>query len=145
MKGALLVGALAMLGGLVLATAEAQEMSRSASAEGAQAYIISPQDGEVVSKTFKVKFGLTGMGVAPAGVDMKHTGHHHLLIDKDEMPALGQPMGSDVIHFGGGQTETTVTLEPGEHTLQLILGDKNHVPHEPVVMSKKITITVKED
>ena len=61
------------------------------------------------------------------------------------MPALGQPMGSDVIHFGGGQTETTVTLKPGEHTLQLILGDKNHVPHEPVVMSKKITITVKED
>lgn len=145
MKGAILVGALALLGGPVLATAEAQEMARSESAEGAQAYIISPQDGEVVGTTFKVKFGLTGMGVAPAGVDVKHTGHHHLLIDKDTLPAMGQPMGADVIHFGGGQTETTVTLEPGQHTLQLILGDKNHVPHEPVVMSKKITVTVKED
>lgn len=145
MKGALLVGALAMLGGPVLATAEAQEMARSESAEGAQAYIISPQDGEVVGKTFKVKFGLTGMGVAPAGVDVKHTGHHHLLIDKETLPEMGQPMGGDVIHFGGGQTETTVTLEPGQHTLQLILGDKNHIPHQPVVLSKKITITVKED
>lgn len=145
MKGALLVGALAMLGGPVLATAEAQEMSRSESAEGAQAYIISPQDGEVVGRTFKVKFGLTGMGVAPAGVNVKHTGHHHLLIDKETLPEMGQPMGGDVIHFGGGQTETTLTLEPGKHTLQLILGDKNHIPHQPVVMSKKITITVKAD
>lgn len=145
MKGALLVGALAMLGGPVLATAEAQEMARSESAEGAQAYIISPQDGEIVGKTFKVKFGLTGMGVAPAGVDVKHTGHHHLLVDKETLPEMGQPMGGDVIHFGGGQTETTLTLEPGQHTLQLILGDKNHIPHQPVVLSKKITIMVKED
>jgi len=145
MKSAIVIGALAMLGGPVLATAEAQEMSRTESAQGAQAYIISPQDGEVVGKTFKVKFGLSGMGVAPAGVDVKHTGHHHLLIDQQEMPEMGKPMGGDVIHFGGGQTETTVTLEPGEHTLQLILGDKNHVPHDPVVMSKKITVTVKAD
>lgn len=142
MRSALLVGALALfLGG----AAVAQDMPRSESAKDAQAYIISPQDGEVVDSTFKIKFGLTGMGVAPAGVDVKHTGHHHLLIDREELPALGKPMGSDVIHFGGGQTETNVTLEPGEHTLQLILGDKSHIPHDPVVVSKKITVTVAED
>lgn len=145
MKKAWMIGALALIGTPVLATAEAAQMERTEASANAQAYIISPQDGEVVGKTFKVKFGLNGMGVAPAGVDVKHTGHHHLLIDKDELPAMDKPMGSDVIHFGGGQTETMVTLEPGEHTLQLILGDKNHVPHDPAVVSKKITITVKDD
>ncbi|MCA1767108.1 MAG: DUF4399 domain-containing protein [Idiomarina sp.] len=134
-----------MLGGPVLATAQAVETERTEASQEAQAYIISPQDGEVVGKTFKVKFGLSGMGVAPAGVDVKHTGHHHLLIDEDELPAMDKPMGGDIIHFGGGQTETTVTLEPGEHTLQLILGDKSHIPHDPAVVSKKITITVKAD
>lgn len=145
MKNAWMIGALALIGTPVLATAEAAQMERTEASANAQAYIISPQDGEVVGKTFKVKFGLNGMGVAPAGVDVKHTGHHHLLIDKDELPAMDKPMGGDVIHFGGGQTETMVTLEPGEHTLQLILGDKNHVPHDPAVVSKKITITVKDD
>jgi len=145
MKKAWMIGAVALIGTPVLATAEAAQMERTEASANAQAYIISPQDGEVVGKTFKVKFGLNGMGVAPAGVDVKHTGHHHLLIDKDELPAMDKPMGGDVIHFGGGQTETMVTLEPGEHTLQLILGDKNHVPHDPAVVSKKITITVKED
>lgn len=145
MNKAWMIGALALIGTPVLATAEAAQMERTEAAADAQAYIISPQDGEVVGKTFKVKFGLNGMGVAPAGVDVKHTGHHHLLIDKDELPAMDKPMGGDVIHFGGGQTETMVTLEPGEHTLQLILGDKNHVPHDPAVVSKKITITVKGD
>ncbi|KTG28867.1 rod shape-determining protein RodA [Idiomarina sp. WRN-38] len=145
MKKAWMIGAVALIGTPVLATAEAAQMERTEASANAQAYIISPQDGEVVGKTFKVKFGLNGMGVAPAGVDVKHTGHHHLLIDKDELPAMDKPMGGDVIHFGGGQTETMVTLEPGEHTLQLILGDKNHVPHDPAVVSKKITITVKDD
>lgn len=145
MNKAWMIGALALIGTPVLATAEAAQMERTEAAADAQAYIISPQDGEVVGKTFKVKFGLNGMGVAPAGVDVKHTGHHHLLIDKDELPAMDKPMGGDVIHFGDGQTETMVTLEPGEHTLQLILGDKNHVPHDPAVVSKKITITVKGD
>ncbi|ATZ73020.1 rod shape-determining protein RodA [Idiomarina sp. X4] len=145
MNKAWMIGALALIGTPVLATAEAAQMDRTEASADAQAYIISPQDGEVVGKTFKVKFGLNGMGVAPAGVDVKHTGHHHLLIDKDELPAMNKPMGGDVIHFGGGQTETMVTLEPGEHTLQLILGDKNHVPHDPAVVSKKITITVKGD
>ena len=145
MNKAWMIGAVALIGTPVLATAEAAQMERTEASANAQAYIISPQDGEVVGKTFKVKFGLNGMGVAPAGVDVKHTGHHHLLIDKDELPAMDKPMGGDVVHFGGGQTETMVTLEPGEHTLQLILGDKNHVPHDPAVVSKKITITVKDD
>lgn len=145
MNKAWMIGALAMLGGPVLATAQAAEVERTEASQDAQAYIISPQDGEVVGKTFKVKFGLSGMGVAPAGVDVKHTGHHHLLIDKEELPPMDQPMGGDIIHFGGGQTETTLTLEPGKHTLQLILGDKSHIPHNPAVVSKKITVTVKAD
>ena len=116
MNKAWMIGALALISTPVLATAEAAQMERTEASANAQAYIISPQDGEVVGKTFKVKFGLNGMGVAPAGVDVKHTGHHHLLIDKDELPAMDKPMGGDVVHFGGGQTETMVTLEPGEHT-----------------------------
>ncbi len=109
----------------------------------ALAYIISPQDGAVVSSPFKVVFGLSGMGVAPAGVDRANTGHHHLLIDAESLPVAGESMGKDVKHFGGGQTETTLELPAGQHTLQLILGDKNHVPHNPPVVSEKITITVK--
>ncbi|MGM0481577.1 MAG: DUF4399 domain-containing protein [Pseudomonadota bacterium] len=144
MKTTLAVGALALAGAFMLATPTiaAQEMPRTESEQGASAYIISPQHGEVVGTQVKVKFGLSGMGVAPAGIDMKGTGHHHLLVDIDSMPAMDQPMGGDIVHFGGGQTETTITLEPGEHTLQLILGDKNHVPHDPAVMSEKISITV---
>lgn len=113
--------------------------------EGAQAYIISPADGEVVTSPVRVRFGLAGMGVAPAGTDRKHTGHHHLLIDVDKLPPLDQPLPSDAHHkhFGGGQTETEIELTPGKHTLQLLLGDGNHIPHEPAVLSKKITIEVK--
>lgn len=143
MKNVWVLGVLALLSGSVMATAQAAESTRTESAEGAKAYIISPQDGEVVGQNVKVKFGLSGMGVAPAGVDMKNTGHHHLLIDEKELPAMDKPMGGDIIHFGGGQTETTIDLEPGEHTLQIILGDKNHVPHKPAIISEKITITVK--
>lgn len=147
MKTTIAASAIALAGMFMMTTnaVSAQEMERTESSEGARAYIISPQDGEVVGPKVKVKFGLSGMGVAPAGIDMAGTGHHHLLIDQDEMPAMDQPMGGEIIHFGGGQTETTISLEPGEHTLQLVLGDKNHVPHDPVVMSEKITITVAED
>jgi len=95
-----------------------------------------------VPKKFDVVFGLKGMGVAPAGVDKEHTGHHHLLIDGKTLPAMDKPMGADVKHFGAGQTQTTLELAPGKHTLQLILGDKNHMPHHPPVVSEKITITV---
>ncbi len=118
------------------------KMCTEAPAE-AQAYIISPQHGETVDQTFTVKFGLKGMGIAPAGTDRKHTGHHHLLVDAEELPPMDQPMGKQVKHFGGGQTETTLTLPPGKHTLQLILGDMKHQPHNPPVVSEKISITVK--
>ena len=83
------------------------------------------------------------MGVAPAGTDKAGTGHHHLLIDSEKMPMMDQALGKEVQHFGGGQTETTLTLTPCSHTLQLILGDKGHIPHAPPVLSEKITITVK--
>lgn len=116
---------------------------QSPSAEGAKAYIISPADGAIVGTKVKVVFGLQGMGVSPAGVDKKSTGHHHLVINGDKLPALDKPMGGDVKHFGGGQTETTIELSPGKHTLQLILGDHLHIPHKPAIISEKITITVK--
>jgi len=113
------------------------------SAKEALVYIISPVDGDVVSGDVIVKFGLKGMGVAPAGTDKANTGHHHLIIDGKKLPEKGKAMGKNVKHFGGGQTETTLKLSKGIHTLQLVLGDKSHIPHSPMVVSKKITITVK--
>lgn len=108
-------------------------------------YIISPQDGEVVPKTFTVRFGLSNMGVAPAGVDFPNAGHHHLLIDVGELPDLTLPIpaGENHVHFGLGQTEAKVTLAPGEHRLQLLLGNHLHIPHDPPVMSEVITVVVK--
>jgi hypothetical protein len=117
-------------------------MSQSVAPANANVYIISPADGATVKGEFTIKFGLKDMGVSPAGIEKKHTGHHHLLIDKASLPAFDMPMGSDVKHFGGGQTETTLTLAKGTHTLQLIMGDHHHIPHKPAVVSKKITITV---
>ena len=110
----------------------------------AEVYIISPQDGDTVTNPVTIQFGLKGMGVAPAGVDKPNTGHHHLLIDAD-VPSLEAPIPADDNHrhFGGGQTEVTLELPPGKHTLQLLLGDKSHVPHDPPVLSRKITIIVK--
>ena len=113
------------------------------SPENASVYIISPANGEALSSPFTVTFGLRGMGVAPAGMDRANTGHHHLLIDGSALPDLSLPLGSNVRHFGGGQTEVELTLEPGKHSLQLILGDKLHVPHHPAVVSNKIEIVVK--
>jgi len=112
----------------------------------AAVYIISPKDGDTVTGPFKVQFGLSGMGVAPAGVDKPNTGHHHLIIDTALTPEeLKAPIASDAkhVHFGGGQTETMVTLAPGQHTLQLVLGDWTHVPFSPPIMSPVITVTVK--
>ncbi|MBL4941403.1 MAG: DUF4399 domain-containing protein [Colwellia sp.] len=120
-----------------------QTLKPSTAPENASVYIISPQDGATVATTFTIQFGLQGMGVSPAGFERKNTGHHHLLVDGKKLPAFDKPMGSEVKHFGGGQTQTTVTLAKGEHTLQLILGDHKHMPHSPAVVSKKITITVK--
>lgn len=128
------------------ALAMAQGLERTAAPEDAKLYFIEPKDGETVSSPVTVRFGLDGMGVAPAGVEHEQTGHHHLLIDldDDELPPMDMPLPTSdhVVHFGGGQTETTIELEPGEHTLQLLLGDHRHVPHDPAVMSKTITIKV---
>ena len=119
--------------------------AQTKSPEGAKVYIIAPKEGEVVSKEVRVIFGLKGMGVAPAGVDAPNTGHHHLLVDVDKLPDMGKPIPKDAnhMHFGGGQAETVITLTPGTHTLQLLLGDMNHIPHSPPVISEKINITVK--
>lgn len=138
----------AALAGLLLGStllAQAAELPRTPSPAGAEAYIISPKDGAVVNGAFKVQFGLKGMGVAPAGVDVPETGHHHLLIDVKDQPDMGAvlPTTDNIRHFGKGQTETELNLTPGQHTLQLLVGDKNHVPLNPVVESQKITITVK--
>ena len=132
------------LGALMPATG-ALANDATPSADGAEVYFISPQDGDTVQSPVTVRFGLKGMGVAPAGTDKPNTGHHHLIIDTD-LPPLDEniPMDENHVHFGGGQTETTVTLAPGKHTLQLLLGDMNHIPHNPVVSSRKITITVTE-
>jgi hypothetical protein len=124
--------------------AVAAEMS-SPSPAGAEAYIISPSSGESVSGTFTVQFGLKGMGIAPAGTNIKNTGHHHLLIDTDVSTLdLSKPLpkSDKVRHFGGGQTQAELSLEKGEHTLQLLLGDYLHIPHNKPVMSEKVTIIV---
>ena len=126
-----------------MAWAGHHELPRSESAPETELYIIEPADGATVSSPVRVVFGLRGMGVAPAGTNMPHTGHHHLVIDAD-LPDLDLPVptSENYVHFGKGQTETTVELAPGKHTLQLLLGDMNHLPHKPPVVSKKITITV---
>ena len=129
---------------LALAAALASAQPRTAAPAGAAVYIISPQDGARVHNPVLVQFGLKGMGIAPAGVKFDNTGHHHLLIDSDAPADLGKPLpASDKnVHFGKGQTETTLQLTPGKHTLQLLLADMNHVPFDPPVISKKITLTV---
>lgn len=136
------------LAGLLLGSTflvQAADVPRTPSPAGAEVYIISPKDGAVVNGAFKVQFGLKGMGVAPAGVDVPDTGHHHLLIDVKDQPDMNAPLptSDNIRHFGKGQTETELNLTPGQHTLQLLVGDKNHVPLNPVVESQKITITVK--
>lgn len=110
----------------------------------AQAYILEPANGTSVAETFTVKFGLSGMDLAPAGEDKANTGHHHLLIDQQALPELttSLPATEQIRHFGKAQTETELTLEPGKHTLQLILGNYLHIPHDNPVISEPITITV---
>ena len=124
--------------------APAAAAARTPSPTGAEVYIISPKNGARVKSPVPVQFGLKGMGIAPAGVKFDNTGHHHLVIDGDPPSDLAAPLPATekLLHFGKGQTETSVTLAPGKHTLQLVLGDQNHIPHDPPVISKKITITV---
>lgn len=127
---------------VIVPLAFAQE--RSPAPADAEVYIISPKDGATVKSPVTVQFGLKGMGVAPAGVKFENSGHHHLLIDTDAPANSGLPLPATdkIIHFGKGQTEASVTLTAGKHTLQLLLGDQNHMPHNPPVASRKITITV---
>jgi hypothetical protein len=142
----------ALLTGLAMACLVVPAIAQDTpSAEGAAVYIIGLEDGATVTSPVTVRFGLTGMGVAPAGVVLDNTGHHHLLVDRApfgegefgaEELTLAIPNDDNHRHFGKGQTEVTLDLPPGEHTLQLVLGDAGHVPHVPPVMSSQITITV---
>ena len=122
----------------------AGELARSEAPASAQVRILSPANGATVPATFTVQFGLKGMGIAPAGNNIPGTGHHHLLVDNQSTPDFDRPLpaNQNVIHFGKGQTETELTLAPGEHTLQLLLGDFLHIPHDSPVLSEKITVTV---
>src|SRR5437879_13907450 len=117
----------------------------SPSAPGAAVYFVGLKDGQTVPTTFTVNFGLKGMGVAPAGSDKENSGHHHLIIDA-ELPPLDQPIPSDFnhLHFGAGQTEAEIELTPGPHTLQLLFGDKNHIPHSPPLTSAPIRVMVSD-
>jgi len=138
----LLMTALILTASLAAPLAGAQE--RTPSPPGAKVFIITPKNGATVHNPFVVKFGLKGMVIAPAGTQAENSGHHHLLIDTDPPADMNAPLpASDkIVHFGKGQTETSLTLSPGKHTLQLLFADATHLPHNPPVMSKKITITV---
>jgi len=140
-----LIGAALVLGTALGVGSVALAQERTPSPPGAEVYIISPKNGATVHSPFKVQFGLTKeMGIAPAGIKFDNTGHHHLLIDTEAPADLNAPLPATdkIVHFGKGQTETTLTLPAGKHTLQLLLADQNHIPHQPPVISKKITITV---
>ena len=142
--------AVLLAGSATLLAASAQTpapaaLPRTAAPAGAKVYIVSPANGATVGSPVLVVFGLSGMGVAPAGVKFDNTGHHHLLIDTDIPKDTGVPLpaNDNIRHFGKGQTEASIELKPGKHTLQLVLGDMNHIPFDPVIASQKITITVK--
>lgn len=124
--------------------APAATLERRPSPAGATAYIIAPADGATVASPVRVLFGLKGAGVVPAGTEREGAGHHHLLIDAD-LPDLNAAVPSDANHrhFGLGQTEADIELEPGMHTLQLLLGDERHIPHDPPIMSERITVEVR--
>ncbi len=136
---------------LILAPLFAWAGGETPSNPDATVYFVNLSDGDTAQSPVTVVFGLSGMGVAPAGTEAENTGHHHLLIDRpplgqggdgaDEL-AYGLPSDDNHMHFGGGQTEVTLELAPGEHTLQLVLGDAGHVPHATPIVSEVITINV---
>jgi hypothetical protein len=135
------ISALFLLGG----PASAAVGGPTPSSPGAEVYFIGLKDGDTIATKATIHFGLRGMGVAPAGSDRANAGHHHLIVDAPT-PALDAEIPNDFqhLHFGAGQTETELTLSPGEHTLQLVLGDKNHIPHSPPVISERIKVKVVE-
>src|SRR3954451_5824230 len=128
--------------GLLLLCLPAQAQPRSMP-EGAKVYILWPPDGQVIRGAFWVRMGLAGAGGAPAGVERAGTGHHHIIVDAP-LPKLDEPIPNDRnhLHFGLGQTEARLDLPAGKHTIQLLLGDENHVPHQPPLYSKPVTVTV---
>lgn len=131
---------------ILFLAAEVASAGNTPASPNAFVYIGWPNDGQVLpaGKPFRVWFGLRNMGVAPKDVKFPNTGHHHLLIDTDLPPADQEiPSDRNHLHFGAGQTETMLELPPGKHTLQLLMGDDQHVPHNPPIYSKKITITIK--
>ena len=128
-------------------TSGSGHVQRSPSAEGSSVGFANLSDGDIVPPQFAVRFTISGMGIAPAGSQIDNTGHHHLLIDLDEPPPMDRPLpaNENILHFGKGQTDTELTLAEGVHTLQLLLADYAHVPHDPPVMSERISITVSRD
>ena len=139
-----LASTLSLMLATIIAAPALHAAERTPAPEGAAVYFIAPAAGSQLNSSVTVRFGLRGMGVAPAGIQLADTGHHHLLVDVDALPALDQPIPADPhhVHFGKGQTETTIELSPGKHTLQLLLGDFLHTPHQPPVMSERIEIDV---
>ena len=141
---ALLGATLSLLAALTISgDASAQGGGRTPSPPGAAAYFVGIKDGDTLPTKPTIHFGLRGMGLAPAGVERDNAGHHHLIVDAPT-PPFDKPIPNDFnhLHFGAGQSEAEVTLTPGKHTLQLLLGDKDHIPHHPPVMSERITVTV---
>jgi Domain of unknown function (DUF4399) len=137
-----LLASVLMCGLLLVFSAAAQAQSKPMP-EGAKVYILWPPDGAVVRGAFWVRMGLSGAGIAPAGVERANTGHHHILVDAP-LPKLDEPVPNDKnhLHFGLGQTEARLDLPPGKHTIQLLLADENHIPNDPPLYSKPITVTV---
>ena len=120
------------------------QVPRTPAPENASVYFIEPADGAMITGPVRVIMGLRNLGVAPAGVDLANTGHHHILVNVSELPPMDAPLPATdhFRHFGGGQTEATLELPAGTHTLQLLVGDHNHIPHDPPIISERITITV---
>jgi hypothetical protein len=131
---------------MMLSTATFAVAGETPAPDGAKVYFINLKDGDTVTSPVLIRFGLSGMGIAPAGTEAPNTGHHHLFVDAEPLTgdALNEaiPMDEHHMHFGKGQTEASVTLAPGKHTLQLVLGDWSHIPHKTPVMSDPITVTV---
>lgn len=123
---------------------QAETPLSSTIADDAQVWFVSPKDQSQVSSPVTIIFGSSNLNIAPAGDNQPNSGHHHLLVDMEELPALDMPLpaSDQVIHFGKGQTEATIALSPGSHSLQLLLGNYAHVPHSRPVMSEKITVVV---
>ena len=140
-----LIRTMLLLIGMFVTAGATCASAQTPSPPDAKVYFINLKDGAELDSPFLVQFGLSGMGVAPAGIEKPNTGHHHLIIDTTLTPEdLKQPIPADDhhLHFGAGQTEAMVTLQKGKHTLQLVLGDWTHIPHVPPVMSDLITVTL---